>query len=305
MGKIKVLYSDYSPPNEKTHVSLNLDNIFKELEKKQGIEKICVVYQPNKIEIKNISETQILDFNNFHNALEIIEKIKPDLIIGGGEPLSFINSALCIAGKFKNIPVVTIWEPPMSDIPFKEKMFRFTSFFQQNIPTDKKNEKNKKFMKRGRFFVKRLLFLLKTQHNTNYSIRQIIGYVLFYMKKIFFPEDVIFYPLFSADLHFVANKKIYSQLIKSGFHSKSVIITGLPMYDVGFQKINNIKNSFKSEKISVLFAPETLSEHNQWTKKQQDDLIKQIIISVQNTKKKFDYQLKFILHMLIYHTITN
>lgn len=184
MNTVCVLYSDYSFPNEKNLVSLNLDNIFKTLQKYVNLQILCLIYRPEKLvsSLTNYSNITILDIHNYHNALDLIKKEKPDIIFGGGNSTAFVSNALCVAGRHLKIPVVNVISIPFRRIRnVKEIGYALSRFFDDSVPTDL-NKTKQKFMKRGGFFIYRMNFLLKTLREIGSSRLDILKTIIFIFK---------------------------------------------------------------------------------------------------------------------------
>ena len=79
----------------------------------------------------------ILDIHDYKNALEVIQKEKPDLIYGGGS-WNFIDYALSSAAKFFNIPVFCMVYSEIAIQKNKKDIFKsnISRFFQKSVPTD-------------------------------------------------------------------------------------------------------------------------------------------------------------------------
>jgi len=291
MEPLILLYSDYSLPNEKSIVNQNTLNVVSELKKSFCVKVFCLLYRYEKQSHLNpINDIEILDFNDYDNALEVVNKIKPDIIFGGGFPSAFISSSLQIAGKFKNIPVVNV----VNLIQFRDKKFSeigtfFKLFVSSTIPTDTTNSNNH-FMRRGLFFISRLKFLLKTQSKCKSKFLFKLNYFYILFLAFFSKKYISFHPLISPDLNFLTGKSHLKYLIDLGFNPSTLIVTGLPSYD-SILSAKNPKKMF-SEIKKILFISDTLFEHGIWSETKQFTLVKNILNSLTKISPSLDISVK-------------
>ena len=82
-------------------------------------------------------------------------------------------------------------------------------------------------------------------------------------------------------------------MIEKGYSPSKLVVTGNPIYDKSFKKINkfNTENK-KSEKIRILFVPIQLYEGGIWTKQQRDSTIKKIVREISQNKNEFVLKVK-------------
>ena len=161
---IKILTALHTLPEIKTYRTIFFEKIIPVLKEKFDVQVYWLVYTPEKLSnsIKEKND-RILDIHDFQNAVEVIEKVKPDIIISA-PTLNLPDFALTLAAKFYNIPTAGEVVTKLFVVEnTKITLFSFfKGFFSSSVPTDN-NEKNKKFMRRGIFFIYKYYFLLKTQ----------------------------------------------------------------------------------------------------------------------------------------------
>jgi hypothetical protein len=259
-----------------------LESILSVLKKKIDVQIMWLVYTPEKIKFiqKNESDAVILDIHNYKNALEVIEKEKPDLVYAYAS-WNFIDYALSSAAKFCSIPVFCVIHADLGYDKGIEKNIssNLTRFFQNSIPTDKiKNKKQP--LRRGRFFLYKYFFLLQTM----LIIKKNRLETIFTIWKFIFSDKQD--PKFASNtIQFLENKNLYNKRISLGFNESNLIITGNPMYDSLFftlQKLQakNTKNNTKN----VLLLTTGLYEHGIWTKDQRDYSIQKTLEQLKNMK---------------------
>lgn len=288
MQSIKILIPLHTEPATKSAIRIVIENLLPALKQKVNVNVTWFVYTPDKLEhISNKSENEvILDIHEFHNALEVITKEKPDIIYAG-PTWDSIDYAFSLAGKMMNIPVLDLTISGFSFTRSKSKLIKsyLTRFFESSIPTDI-NKNKKQFMRRGRFFVYKYLFLIKTQRAVGMNVTKIIHQLLIIIRLFLSNNRAIYDSRFANTLHFLDNESLLKTFLGSGFDKSTLIVTGNPMYDETYRKLTQLKERKKDNCIHVLFASSTLYEHGFWTKDQRDEITKDIVKCLNMYKDK-------------------
>ena len=284
MNTINILIPTHVMPDVKSVTTMFFDSLLNTLKKKINVHITWLVYTNEKfIPPKGVnSDVTILDIHDFKNAVEVLSKIKPDIIYADPS-WSFIDYALSSAAKLFTIPTFSMIN---SDIfskktKIKQLTFNFSRFFENSLPTDTIQNK-KQFMKRGRFYIYKYLFLLKTKIN----LKTDIIHTLFVIWKYILSDKLD--PKFGSDvIQFLENKNSFQQKLDVGFKRSNLLITGNPMYDSTFQKLSEKKLSLnKNGVVNVLVAPSSLYEHGLWTKNQRDKMILDLMTELNKHKNK-------------------
>ncbi len=293
MKELTILVPKIYPPENNDIVSNELKNIFSKLKSDFKIKINWIVFQPYEFDQYSIDDTKIFDYHKFHDAVEIIDKIKPDLIITE-VVLGFSGIAFSIAGKFRKIPVVTISNP--GENKKTSKFFQFKMFIRlflsQKILGDVSNS-NKKFG----FFIwalQRYSFLISTLKKCNTGILDLMKFFWIYPRiQIFSNTYFAMHPISSGDLNICFNKYHYDMLLKSNFDKNSLVITGDPAYDHIFDTIQKISySSNNTNKIQILLSLSSMHEHGWLSKKEDDKIVLDIINTIlQNPKFKIDLKI--------------
>jgi hypothetical protein len=284
MQTIRILFSQYSLPSESSFYKINFENFRDLLKDKVKIELICLVYRSRRLtdEEKLSNDKKVIDFRDYSNAVEVIKKENPDIIVAGGWSTALISNSLVLAAKFLKIPVVNWLQMPLFDNELAiNRKNTFVKLLQSQNPTDN----DKQFMMRGRFFLKRYLFFFNTQRAIGTKISKIFELLFSFFKKFFIFNDKVFNPQFSGDLSFLSGEKLLKNLLELGFDNKKLVLTGFPAYDKSFQILSSFQPK-TGDKIRVLFAPTTFYEHGDWTKNQRDKILKEIIKNLNDHKEK-------------------
>ena len=249
---------------------------------------------PEKVNISNpdVLETEIIDIHDFNNAVEVMKKVKPHIVLANEFP-SLVDLALDTAAKFFKIPVVTkVYATDSFKISKKQFFTSFLPlFFQSSLPYEP-NQK-KQFMRRGRFFLYKYLFLLKTLKATGMSLSKIIQFFFISLKWHISYETPYIDSRFASALHYLESEILVDRMVKAGYNKSSLIVTGNPMYDKAFKKYQNFNSNLNAdEKIRILFTPLQYYEGGLWTKKERDDTIKEIIQNISKHSDEFSFAVK-------------
>ena len=279
---MKILIPIHTLPDVKSVTTMELESILSALKKKIDVQTVWLVYTPEKIKSiqNNNSNDIILDIHNYKNALEVIQKEKPDLIYAYAS-WNFIDYALSSAAQLFKIPVFCIVNGDYYGYikPFEKNITsNMSRFFESSIPTDKTKNK-KQLMKRGRFFLYKYLFLLQTM----LAIKKNRFSTLFSIWKFIFLDKLD--PKFGSNtIQFLENKNLNKQFLSLGFKKSNLIVTGNPMYDSLFFTLEKLQTKTKKNTKNILLVTTALYEHGIWTKKQRDFAIKETLKQFQNKK---------------------
>ena len=149
----------------------------------------------------------------------------------------------------------------------------------------KRDENNNKIAFRGRFFLFKYMFLLKTKIRLRESIFSTLfnlwSYILSGNNHSKFAPDTI---------QFLENEQLIQPLINLGFQKSNLIVTGNPMYDSFFQQIK--KSTELNNPKKILFAPSTLYEHGFCSLKDQNFTTQQIVKKISENSDKFKLLVK-------------
>ena len=296
MNKIRILTPIHSKPNVTSINTIFFRNLLPELRKKLKVQIIWAVYQPDKLDnisVENENE-KILDIHNYDNFVELLNNEKPDLVYADAT-YSLIDFAISTAARNLGIPVLSKIYNRLGVA--KERKFMIKSmasqFLEQYVPTDDLHTK-KQFMRRGRFFLYKYGFLIRTLNAAKFGkIRScfIAFKLLSYFPNIGKHEG---YPEFANTLHWLESESRVEKLVKMGYDRNSLIVTGNPIYDFIFKKFKDIKANQKvNQKPVVLFLPTAYYEHGIWTKEQNESVFKKIIKQLNQNK---NFILKIKLH---------
>jgi len=295
---LKILAIHQAMPHISSYTSRLFENILPLLKSKGGVHITWLVHKPEKLSLQSStsSDTTILDIHDFNNALEVMQKVKPDItyVLPG---LSIPDYTFALTSRYCKTPLIggqldiEMWTYSNKIETIKIWLHQI---FQSSSPTDI-NENEKKFMKRSRFFVYKHLFFLRTLKAIKKTRTEILieFFTLFkmYFRKIRIQNED---PKFSCDLNFLDNENMVKKLVRLGFKKSSLLVTGNPTYDAAFQKSKDSKPILKKEKkIHVLFLSAYLAgAGGNWNKRKQDSMIKKMVTEISKYKNEISLIVK-------------
>lgn len=291
---LRILAARHFGFDKKNCTTMTIDNILPILEKKFKVKVIWFFYLPEKNQYTKIdSNLEVEDVHDYNNAVELLKKTKPDIILDNDYP-SLMDLAIDVAARHLKIPVITRMIVTDRDVINKKQLFTsfLPMFFHQTMPFE--TSEKKQFMRRGRFFIFKYYFLFKTLRATKMNFLKIIKY-LFIVLNWHISYHIPYIDLrFSNTLHFLENEELKNEMLQKGFPISKLLVTGNPIYDQAFKKYSNFNaNPIENKKIRVLFAPIQYYEGGLWTKKERDLTVKHIIKKISSKK---DFSLIVKLH---------
>jgi hypothetical protein len=294
---IKFLVAHHTLPNVTTAATVAFDNFLPIMSKYDKIHMTWLVYGPEKIDIPsnlNSNEISVIDIHDFSDGMDVINKIKPDVVFSSfsNNP---VNYALALAAKTAKILLIGEYHSEFGTMSNQRKMLiEFSkNFFSNSVTTDNKPEQ-KKFLRRGIFLIYKINFLLKTHKACNANFLRIMKEFLviiwsFYSYTKNPRRDI----KFGSDLYLIFGKKIFENAIKDGYPSEKLFLCGDVRYDSCFKSLKKLKEKQISKKLRILMITTPFYEHGWWSKKQRDDIVNSIIQEITNHN---DYALTVKIH---------
>jgi len=290
---LKILASIHTLPTDKSATTMFFENLLPVLRKRTKVQIIWIVYQPDRLnQIGPKDENSIvLDIHDFNNAVDIISKTKPDLVYAGATH-DLMDCSFSSAAKFCKIPVLSEFYSikPMPRTQSNMIKNYITRFFSKTVPTDTVQTK-KRFMRRGRFYLYKFLFLLKTLNATRMNIVKIFLFCSLLFQRNITDYKPIYDSRFTNTAHWLESENLLNPLLSAGFPKDSLYVTGSPIFDNTFREIKNW-DSPNNDKTKVLLITTSLYEHGFWTKEQRDNIVKIIIKEFLNHKNEFNLVVK-------------
>ncbi|MBC8502469.1 MAG: hypothetical protein H8D35_05005 [Nitrosopumilus sp.] len=293
MKKITILIPKIKPPNVSDIVTTQIENILSELSNQFTLNVIWLIFQPATFSDYSFKTYQVVDYHKYDNAVDVIDKIQPDLIIN--EVRLGING-ICfgISSKYRKIPNITITPTGKSEFfstAFSTKS-NFQLIFSDKIIADVSNNKPKKFSML-KYSIHRYGFLLKSLKNSGYRFIDLLKFILFYPRfQILSKTYPALHKITSGNFNFCFNEHWFSRLLDAKFDKSTLILVGDPAFDELYdENQNSYSDKFNSNKTKILFCPTPMHEHGWLTKTEEDNLILKIIKEIKNYPQ-FEVSLK-------------
>lgn len=291
---LRILSPLHTSPNVKSVHTMFFDNVLPELRKRANVKMIWLVYESQKKNrISKKSDTIILDIHDFNDAIEIIKNTKPDIVFAHAG-IAHIHYAISLAAKFFNIPVISGFHGNTMLGESTAKSFRSSALrlFESSIPTDSEKTE-KQFLKRGRFFIYKTIFVYKTLKATKLSFLECFKRMGILLKGYYTVIKNPHNPHYSNTIHWLENENLKRKLINKGFDSSSLIVTGNPIHDLTVKRLNQLKKHEKTDEIiRVLLISSPLVEHGIWTRGQRDQVIKTIGEKISQSNNTIKLEIK-------------
>ena len=290
MSRVTILIPIFNEPNILNGNQRKYRNILAALRKKCDLKIYWVVVQLEKVPQSETNDVRIINFHDYRNAFEILDEVKPDIILINGW-MSSAQSAFSISGKNRKIPiVVNFWIYPSNVHEFpKLKVLkkRMRQLFATKISEgDTLFKKKSTKLTNLKFIIKEYLFFVKTIQKIKSSYLKktnlILSLPLALLTKIIPPPKLINGDKITCFL--LENKSI---LIKAGFNASNSIVIGNPDSDGDFLKIKKLRTDVisHSERKNILLCATSSHELGVWTKEKDQNLIIKIIKEIQRDKK--------------------
>ena len=251
--------------------SIWLESIFPKLSEYFNIEITWFYYSALKTEKPVLKQNEnIVLIEDFKNANEVIQKIKPDIILDSEFP-TLIDLSFLAAAKNTSFYVRKYSNHRIFKVPLK---FRSTvSRLNTKTSTEQKSS-----TKRGNFFFYKYRFFIKSLISSNLTFFEKLNFLIISIKWNFVTEHPLVNSKIQTDLEILNSNILKNLLLENGYSESKLIVTGNPIFDKVFKKRNNLKiNSDK--KLKILFAPfqHYGGDHQDFQEKITKEIIKQII----------------------------
>lgn len=287
MKTVTVLIPSMRPPYIHSMEVMQIKNISDKLKEKCNLHIIWVVFQSGRINEIKTDILQIIDFKNYENAIQILDEMKPDLILIDGE-LSCASITFAMAGRYRKIPLVSMYFVE-EFVGFKKRWFAIKSRLRLAISSrvfaDVSNESKPRKFKMLSFILKEYHFLIKTLSKMDYTIFQLVKFMYTYPRiQLFANSEIPVHELTSGDLNLCSIPHWTKRLETIGLQKSSIALIGNPYFDGLYLQIQESKRTSPSkiDKVRVLFCTSPMHEHGIWTKKEEDEMIIKVIKEVLN-----------------------
>jgi len=253
------------------------------LEKKHHTEIIWIVYQPDEVKSYQDKNQSIHDIHEFSNALVLLKKLNPDLVLVNFAS-ELVQYSVSLASNFLKIPLVSFSGSKFNvhQIDSLTSIQPVRRFFSSSVSTD--SEHQKQFMRRGRFFFYKYLFLLKTKlaikENYLNILRSLFEDLLIHGFQRRLPPNEL------ADLHLLHHESYQKSALMLGIPKEKLLVIGNPLLDKIHEKFLQRKEKTDSvDQIKLLVITDPLYEHGVWSFNQRNKFFDSLLNELKSDKK--------------------
>ena len=277
---MKLLVLTTSQPKKNTARRIFVNELVSELSKINPIKIIWVICQPNKFSREEDDFESICGINEFKHGLDLVKQLNPDIILVNSSK-EILQYSVSIAASFLKIPLIGFSVSKFTSQSNLEsiKYNTINHFFSNKVPTD--DETQKKFLRRGRFMIYKLLFSLKTQFAIKLPWNKIFKNTVNDLSKYFFNKPLQKNEL--IDLHLLQQPSQMTSYENDGIPKNKLIVIGSILMDKIYEKClkhNYNLTTFSQKKILIL--TDSLFEHGLWTSKQRYVFLKTLFRLLNN-----------------------
>ena len=287
-----LVFSTVIPTKKNLRVN-TFQTIHRSLKKRIPTELIWVINQPNRFEKIVIDDQTIYCIQEFSNGVDLLKKLNPDIILVSPrkEPIYYsVSLAAKILGKplmgfsgakidnrlfgknFENLKIET------SSISGLKK------FFQDKVPGDPEDQSQ--FSRRGRFFLYKYKFFIKTQLAIKTNIFKIFFLSLRDFVNFGLNRPLQFGTL--AEHYLLWDESEINRCRYYGIPIEKISVVGNPVLDDIFHKISTVKTRTETnDKIKILVFTDSLYEHGIWSYKERESFLKNLFGKLQEDKNIF------------------
>jgi len=274
---------DYSLTNFRTFYS-----IVHILRKHIPIDEVWLVQEGGSKEKQFDDKIQVYNVFSYPDFVEILEILKPDLVVTIGGDFEYLERSMLKAAKAKGIPSVDIASSVIEQ-----------SYFKKGYSNAMLKGRLYALSDHGKRILKKYFFLLKTLYKSGYGVRYILTTVL---KDIYLPLST-FVPRYNfdgGDLNIIPSPDWMNVLTTKGIDESRIVITGECSLDDIYRDLQEIKSEnirrppIKSgSAVKILFLTSPLAEHGYWSTKMRNDLVSGVVKGLKDEfKDNLDLTLK-------------
>ena len=304
MKSIRILITRHYDFDQTHRTELWFRSIQSELSKYFSIDLIWLLYLPEKIIVKNSPNNENVEYiQDFNNALDVIKKVKPDLIISSEYP-SLIDLAFFAASKNSDSLFIkneseAVYPNHNSNqkIPTGVKITTHTPFFTSlfslfAVPSmSQLAEKNHVTLNRIKFLLYKLNFLFSTLFFSKLRTIQKWNFLSAGLGYLFKQTYPYLNPKLYPDIDFCNTISMGELMTKNNYSHSGLFVVGEPIYDNSFKKRNQPSSIKISKKIQVLFAPAGFLNYKS-NQKILEDALMVITKEISQNKKRFNLFVK-------------
>ena len=300
---LKILVVNDVFPHIRNRTTILFENIVPLIKKKLEVKVFWVITDNygERIKVTN-PNYEVFYLSDYKNAREILEKIKPDLCyhLAGANVPDYAFMLVERHLKIPNFGIISVGPGEgTADFYFTEEVSgqkKFLAHAGQFF--EKKDVDSENIIKstRGKNFLKKCLFLIRTLRSIEKSNLEIIIELLELIKLFYGTSDAgEFNKKFYCDLMFAdGTPASVDFLVKSGLKRENITAVGNPVFYNAFKKRTQI--SLKdNNKLNILFITANLTSgqgKSNFSKSRRNKMIEETITSINKFHKKTSLVIK-------------
>jgi len=284
-----LVFSTVIPTKKNLRVN-TFQTIHRALKKRIPMELIWVVYQPDQFE-KIIMDDQIVYcIQEFSDGIDLLKKLNPDLVLVSNY-IDSIHYSVSLAAKILGKPLVGFSGAKIDNRLFGKNFENLKietsstsglkKFLQDRVPGD--SDEQSQSLRRGRFFLYKYRFFIKTQLAVKTNI-----FKIFFLSLRDFINFGLNRPLrFStlAEHYLLWDELEINRYRYYGIPIEKISVVGNPLLDDIFHKISTVKTrTITNDKIKILIFTDSLYEHGIWSYEERESFLKNLFGKLQEDK---------------------
>lgn len=285
---IKILTVHHTTPEVPGHTTILFRNVLRILREKIDVHMTWVIHSPERIDTTSFEDqnTSFVYMTDYKDAVEILKKVKPDLVYvipGFNAP----DCAFLLAAKYLKIKVVG---GEIGIFFFIKKSKNMISKILDVVQTNPFSVKRRSFTKM-KFFIHKHIFLLRTYTAIHWNIIMIFKDYLQIIRLHLHTID--FVKIHDCDLYFIDSQKAVDELVNLGYDASKMKVTGNPSCDLFFKNMKKLENVRKDTgEIRVLLLTITVTGESKKTMLKQRNAF---VIGVINQKNKSKHNMSLTI----------
>ena len=286
---MKLLVFSTVIPTKKNIRVKTFEALYRALKKRISTELIWVVYQPDQFKKIMMDDQTIYCIHEFSDAMDLLKKINPDLVLvtNRKEPIHYSAS---LAAKTLGIPILGFSGAKIDNRFFGERfeglkmepaISVFRKLFHDKLPADP--EEKSQFLRRARFFLYKYRFFIKTQLAIKTNILKIFFLLIHDFVNYGLNRSLGFNTL--PERYLLWDELEIDRCQYYGIPIEKISVVGNPILDDVFHKISDVKIRAKiNNKIKILIFTDSLYEHGIWSYKERESFLKNLFGKLQEDK---------------------
>ena len=284
-----LVFSTTIPPKKSLRVN-TFETLHRALKKRIPMELIWVVYQPTRFEKIIMDDQTVYCIQEFSDAVDLLKKLNPDLVLVSNYT-ELVHYSASLAAKTLGKPLVGFSGAKIDNRVFGKKFENLKietssisglkKFLQDRVPGD--SDEQSQSLRRGRFFLYKYRFFIKTQLAVKTNIFKIFFLLLRDFINFGLNRPLRFSTL--AEHYLLWDELEINRYRYYGIPTEKISVVGNPLLDDIFHKISTVKTrTITNDKIKILIFTDSLYEHGIWSYEERESFLKNLFGKLQEDK---------------------